>query len=86
VSPPSKGISVKTHPVTKPGRYGTLYRYAIEYRSEDLGFGISVWHCWAYDYSHAIDQFYDDWNDGFTPVRWSRLVVAPAHRQTWHGC
>lgn len=52
-------------PLTKPGKHGTLYRYAIayhegrdEYRSE--------WRCWAYDAGHACEQFdADDYYEGF---------------------
>lgn len=46
--------------MTKPGRHGTLTRFAITYTDpRDAGFGQDVWRTWAYDRAHAIDNFYD---------------------------
>ena len=52
--------------IAKPGKHGTLYRYAITYTDRgDGGFGRDVWHTWAYDENHALDRFYDDGDEGW---------------------
>jgi hypothetical protein len=78
-------IDVST-PKTKPGKYGTLYRYAIRYG--DPGEEIGTWHTWAYSPEHALDNFYctgDD--DGFVPIAYAVCNTEnAAHRMHWHPC
>jgi hypothetical protein len=46
--------------VTKPGKYGTLYRYVVEYTDAgDTGFGRMTWSTWAYSLEHVEDKFHD---------------------------
>ena len=60
--------------LTKPGKHGTLYRYAVRYRcaaDRDASF---VWRTWAYDAEHAVDLFHrgpdaDGWRVVGTPRR-----------------
>ena len=53
-------------PITKPGKHGTLYRYAIRYTDEsDPGCPEMVWCTWAYDRNHAVDRFYEDGAEGW---------------------
>lgn len=68
--------------LTKHGKHGTLYRYAIEYG--DVGqIRIGIWRTWAYDLEHALERFRDD-DVAFVAFRISRLTDAPEYRQTWH--
>lgn len=57
---------------TKPGRHGTLYRYAIDYAPAP-GERKFRWSCWAYDAEHAWDAWHDDgdtdWYDVSEPYR-----------------
>ena len=48
--------------LSKPGQYGTLYRWAIAYEYEP-GQPAGDWHCWAYSPEHALDKWYEE-NDG----------------------
>ena len=75
-------------PVSKPGRYGTLHRYAVRYGDLDEygkpGCEIGVWHTWAYDLDGAIDNFYS--SDGeFVAFAVCRMTTGPAHRWHWHN-
>lgn len=45
----------------KPGKHGTLYRFAIPYWTGDNH--SDAWLCWAYDAEHAIEKF-EDSDDG----------------------
>ena len=74
-------MKAKTQPLTKPGKNGTLYRYAIEYVS-DPGSPTFTWRCWAYSFDHAFEKFHEN-DEGFEIVRWSRVNNGPASRQTW---
>ena len=57
--------------ITKAGRHGTLYRYAVTYTDkDDEGFGRHLWHTWAYDEEHALDRFYEDGDEG-----WKHLAI-----------
>ena len=62
-------------PLTKPGRHGTLHRYAIDYND---GYGDRerhVWHCWAYSPEHAMDKFDESTaEDGGVALSEPRLV------------
>lgn len=63
-----------TNEETKPGKYGTLYHYVVEYNRDD---GLpSYWRTWAYNLEHALEKFYDD------PGEWTALRVG---RQTRKG-
>lgn len=61
--------------VQKKGRYGTLYRYAIDYTDKyDDAFGRHTWHTWAYDQGHALDNFYDDGDEGWKHLDIHRMI------------
>ena len=50
--------------VTKPGRHGTLYLYAVTYRDRyDPAFGTDTIRLWAYNLDHVEDRFYDESGD-----------------------
>lgn len=59
-----------THFRTKPGKYGTLYRFAITYRNDppDPSELDQTWKCWAYSAEHAEELFYDSEDDGWKIV------------------
>ena len=44
---------------TKPGKYGTLYRFELTYRDSCDEFNTGIQSVWAYDVEHAIEKFYD---------------------------
>ncbi len=53
---------------TKPGKYGTLYLYELDYTCPlDAGFGIHPWQTYAYDSEHAEEKFMDG-DEGFRIV------------------
>lgn len=61
-------------PRTKPGRYGTLYRYRVAYRGEERDpaapdFDTFVW---AYDEEHALEKVTDP-DQGWEALSASRL-------------
>ena len=56
--------------LTKPGQYGTLYRWAIPYEE-------GIWHCWAYSVEHAEDKFLDDNEGDYRMTGAPRKVKAP---------
>jgi hypothetical protein len=65
--------------VTKPGRYGTLYLYAVTYRDRyDPGFGEGHIRLWGYNLEDVEDRFYDDSSDqegdGFVIVSIARFA------------
>ena len=76
-------------PLTKPGRYGTLYRYRIMYRGteDDPGQLDQPWHCWAYNLEHAEEKFYDCGDDdGWRIVSLARVSDAGSqHRAVQHA-
>lgn len=45
-------------PITKPGRYGTLYRFKIQYTAGE-GSPVFLWRTWAYDAEHAWEKWHD---------------------------
>lgn len=49
----------------KPGKNGTLYRYATKYTDAQPNSGcpIFITGCWAYDQTHADMKFADQFND-----------------------
>lgn len=48
-------------PITKPGKHGTLYLYAVDYNDVPgpEGTHIGRWRTWAYDAEHAWDKWHD---------------------------
>jgi hypothetical protein len=44
---------------SKPGKYGTLYRFAIDYADVPGGEYIGTWRTWAYDLEHAVENWHD---------------------------
>lgn len=62
-------------PRTKPGKYGTLYLYEIEYTddTDPSGFGTDHVRYWAYDPEHAIDKWY---NSADGDCGWRLLTIA----------
>ena len=73
-------------PVTKPGEYGTLYRYVVTYTDKsDPCCPEMTWHCWAYSLEHAEDKFYAN-DDSWTIVNLRRLVEGiDQHRVPRHA-
>lgn len=50
-------------PATKPGKYGPLYRYQIDYTPDPTPNATTPrysWRCWAYSREHALDKFNAD--------------------------
>lgn len=46
--------------LTKPGQYGTLYRFAVTYQDDGGDPGSrNIWSCWAYSGEHAEEKFLD---------------------------
>lgn len=62
--------------LTKPGQYGTLYRYELTYRDEhDADCPEMRWRCWAYDAEHAAIKFLESEDaDGWVIVGNPRRV------------
>lgn len=70
--------------MTKPGRYGTLYRYELVYTDEsDAGFGEMTTRLWAYSLDSAVESFYES-DEGWKLLR---IAAVPAnglmHRARW---
>ena len=72
-----------SRPVSKPGRYGTLYLYRIVYRDRDPASPAFEWRTWAYTSDHALELFASD-GDDWLAVSWSQVSAAPRHRQPVH--
>lgn len=51
--------------ISKPGKHGTLYRYGIDYASDD-GSPVFRWRTWAYNVEDAWERWHDsNAEDGF---------------------
>lgn len=59
----------------KPGKHGTLYRYAVTYGEEhpQPGDPEMTWHTWAYDAAHAMDRFYEGPDEGWVAMSVRRV-------------
>lgn len=65
LAPPDRGVR-NPGPMTKQGKHGTLYRFAVDYSPGD---GEKfTWHTWAYDSEHAVSRFLDD------PMDWGEVL------------
>lgn len=77
--------------VTKPGRHGTLYLYAVTYRDRyDPGMGQDTIRIWAYNLDDVEDRFYDEsgdeTGDGFVIVDIARVHARVSqHRAIRHA-
>ncbi len=77
--------------VTKPGRHGTLYLYAVRYRDRyDPAFGEDVVRLWGYSMDHVEERFYDEsgdeTGDGFVIVDIARVQARTSqHRAVRHA-
>lgn len=73
--------------ITRQGKYGTLYLYAVKYTctAYPQGFGESVWRCWAYNMDHAVDKFEESSVDeGCRVLRVARVPAEGGmHRARW---
>lgn len=77
---------IKEKPVSKPGKHGTLYLYAIKYRDKyDSVAPEFEQRTWAYSEEHALDRFYDTDDDGWLVLAFARVIEGPSHRMTWHA-
>ncbi len=48
---------------SKPGAYGTLYLWAVDYTDVPGGDHIGAWHTWAYNAEGAWDNWHDSNED-----------------------
>lgn len=63
--------------VSKPGKYGTLYRFRIHYRPDGPGAPTFTWGTWAYDTEGAELNFYNGPDaDGWSIVRIERVQAS----------
>ncbi len=49
--------------LSKPGEFGTLHRYRVEYGEPDGYHG--AYYTWAYSAEHAADKFHDSNEESF---------------------
>lgn len=82
-------MSPAREPLTKEGKYGTLYRYEITYsdavNGNDAMF-YGTWRCWAYDSEHAIEKFTEGGDgEGWRLISWRRITEGAQHRNPVHG-
>ena len=76
--------------VTKPGRHGTLYLYAVKYTDRyDPAMGQDTTRLWAYNMDHVEDRFYDESSDeegdGWVIVSIARVLARGSqHRAIQH--
>lgn len=65
-------MAIRYKPVSKPGRYGTLYLFELEYTdSADGGCPVFKTRKWAYD----TDAVYLAWDDSLNSEGWTLLGV-----------
>ena len=51
---------------SKPGKYGTLYRFLVKYTDKgDFACPTFEWFTWAYDANHAEERFLDSDDEGW---------------------
>ncbi len=48
---------------TKPGKYGTLHLFSVEYVDNCDAFNTGAQRIWAYNWEHAEEKFYDSCED-----------------------
>jgi hypothetical protein len=77
--------AARPHFVTKPGKYGTLYRYKVIYTdASDPAFGQMEWFTWAYNLEDAEERFYDS-DEGFKVLSISHVHEGESqHRAVQH--
>jgi hypothetical protein len=63
--------------VSKPGKHGSLYLYAITYVNafDDPSCLPMTWRTWAYSAEHAEERFYDSDDDGWKILSTKRSRV-----------
>ena len=60
--------------LTAPGKHGTLYRFRVHYRDKgDECCPLLTWTCWAYNYDHCYEKFWDSDDDGWRVVSVERV-------------
>lgn len=76
--------------VTKPGRHGTLYLYAVTYEDRHEPVGRDTIRLWGYNLDHVEDRFYDESSDqegdGWIIVSIARVLARVSqHRAIQHA-
>lgn len=67
--------------ITKPGKHGTLYLFAIAYEDTCDRFNTGVSRIWAYDAEHAEEKFYDGDDSGWRATKIARVRESPAENR-----
>jgi hypothetical protein len=74
-------------PRTKPGKYGTLYLYELEYTDGgDRGMGVLHSRVWRYSLEHVQDAFYEGSDGGWVLLSAARVPEEGGmHRAVKHS-